>query len=86
MANLDISVDDKLDEGISRLAVKHYGDDSEASRQRVIETALVMRILWSRSVKEGQQETEEALTKWEFPQSPIIEEDTGTIHDWLFRR
>ena len=86
MANLDISVDDKLDEGISGLAVKHYGDDSEASRQRVIETALLMRILWSRSVKEGQQESDETVSKWEFSELPVTEENTATISDWLFRR
>ncbi|MDP2931737.1 MAG: hypothetical protein Q8O05_04460 [Chloroflexota bacterium] len=86
MADLDIYVDDKLLEEISKLAIEHYGDDSEASRGHVVETALEMRILWSRSVKGGPQETVEAVTKWEFSQSPVPKENDGIIRDWLFRR
>lgn len=86
MAEIEIYVDEKLLKGISELAAKHYGDDSEASRERVFDLALKMRILWSRSVKEGQQEADEAVTEWESPDPPLTKEDTGTIRDWLFRR
>jgi len=86
MAEIDIQVEDKLIEGICKLAIKHYGDDSEASRRRVVETALGMRILWSRSVEKGQQETNEAVTEWEFPQSLGTKDNNATICDWLFRR
>lgn len=86
MADLDIYVDDKLLEGISKLAIEHYGDDSEASQGRVVETALQMRILWSRSVEKGQQETNEAVTEWEFQQPLGTKDNDGTIREWLFRR
>lgn len=39
MADLEIYLEGKLLEGISKLAIKHYGEDSEVSRQRVVETA-----------------------------------------------
>ena len=86
MAELEIYLEGKLLEGISKLAMKHYGEDSEASRKRVIETALEMRMVWSNLVERGQQETDEAVSKWEFSESSVTEENTGTISDWLFRR
>lgn len=86
MENLCVNIDDKQDEEISNLAMKHYGDDSKASRQRVIETALKMRILWSQLVERGQQETDEAVSRWEFAESPSIRENSDRIQHWLFRR
>jgi len=85
VANLDIYIDDKLLEGINRLAIEHYGDDSEASRKRVVETALKMRMIWSRSVEGDQGETDEAVSEWEFPELQP-EDDTDSIKNWLFRR
>jgi len=86
MAELEIYLDQKLLEGISELAIKHYGEDSESSRRRVIETALEMRIIWSNSIERGQQETDEAVSKWEVSGPAISEENAGIINDWLFRR
>ena len=86
MADLDIPASDKLLGVIKRLSIKLYGDDSEASYKRVVETALQMRIVWSRLVERGQQETDEAVSRWEFSESPVTEKNTGTISDWLFRR
>jgi hypothetical protein len=86
MAELEVYLDGKLLKGISELAVKHYGEDSELSRKRVVETALEMRIVWSKSIERGQQETNEAVSRWEFSESPVTEKDTNTINDWLFRR
>jgi len=86
MANLDILANDRLLGVIKKLAIKLYGDDSEASQKRVIETALEMRIVWSHLVEKGQQETDEAVSNWEFAESLVTEENTGTISNWLFRR
>ncbi len=86
MADLDIPANDRLLEVIRRLAIKLYGDDSEPSRKRVVETALEMRIVWSHLVEKGQQETDEAVSRWEFTESPITQENSGTIRRWLFRR
>ena len=86
MADLEIYLEDKLLEGISKLAIKDYGEDSEVSQRRVVETALQMRILWSRSVKQGRELTDEAASKWEFAEAPVTEENNNTIRQWLFRR
>ena len=86
MANLDILANDRLLGVIKKLAIKLYGDDSEPSRKRVVETALKMRIVWSHLVEKGQQETDEAVSRWEFSESPVTEENTGTISNSLFRR
>ena len=79
MADLDIPANDRLLGVIKRLAIKLYGDDSEASRKRVVETALEIRIVWSHLVEKGQQETDEAASRWEFSESPVTEENAGTI-------
>jgi hypothetical protein len=86
MADLDIPANNRLLGIIKRLAIELYGDDSEASRKRVVETALEMRIVWSNLVERGRQETDEAVSRWEFSESPVTKENTGTISNWLFRR
>lgn len=86
MTNLELCLEDKLLKGLSELAIKHYGEDSESSRRHVIETALEMRIIWSHSIERGQQETDEAVSKWEFPESTVKREDSDSIQNWLFRR
>ena len=86
MAELDITVDDEIIKGISRLAIRYFGDDGETSQRRVVESALEMRILWSRLVKESQMETDEAVSRWEFAESTVTEENSGAIRRWLFRR
>jgi len=86
MAELEIYLDRRLLEGIRELAIKHYGEDSESSRRHVIETALEMRIIWSNSIERGQQETDEAVSKWEFPESTATRENSDSIQNWLFRR
>jgi len=86
MADLDIPANDRLLGIIKRLAIELYGDDSEASQKRVVETALEMRIVWSNLVERGQQETDEVVSKWEFAESLVTKENTGTISNWLFRR
>ena len=85
MADLDIPANDRLLGIIKKLAIELYGDDSEASRKRVVETALEMRIVWSNLVERGRQETGEAVSNWEFPVSQV-NDDTDRLNDWLFRR
>jgi len=86
MVELDIEMGNDLIAKTHDLAVRYFGDDSDASVAQVLEVAFRMRCLWSRSVKEGQQETDEAVTEWEFPGPPVTKENNGTIRDWLFRR
>jgi hypothetical protein len=86
MAELDIYIESSLLDEIAGIAIKQYGDDSEASRRRVVETALEMRILWSGSIVKGQDETEEATSQWQFPESTATPEDKDNIRRWMFRR
>ena len=86
MAEIDIYVESSLLEEVRRLAVEQYGDDSEASQRRLVETALEMRLLWSNSVAKGQEETGEAASRWQFPDTPATIEDKDRIRAWLFKR
>lgn len=86
MAEVEISISDEMLEQVSQLAIKQYGDGSETSKGRVVETALKMRTLWSYSIIKGQDEIEEAISHWEFLQSTITGENGNDINAWLFRR
>ena len=86
MVELDIAMENDLIAKTRDLAVRCFGDDSEASLAQVLEMAFTMRCLWSRSVRMGQQETGEAVSAWDFPESTVKQENSDSIQDWLFRR
>ena len=83
---LEIDADNDLSGKVNDLALHYFGDTSDASRGRVLEVAFRMRQIWARSLKEAQQETDETISNWEFPELPATKENSGSIHDWLFRR
>lgn len=86
MVDLDIEMDNDLIAKTRDLALRYFGDNSDVSLAQVLEVAFRMRCLWSHSVKEGQLETDEAVSKWEFAESPVTQENSGAIRRWLFRR
>jgi len=86
MIELDIGMDNNLTAKTRELAVRYFGDASDASLAQVLEMAFTMRCLWSRSVTRGQQETSEAVSTWEFPESTVKQENSDSIQNWLFRR
>lgn len=83
---LDVEIGDDLIAKTRDLAVQHFGDDSDESLARVLQLAFAMRCLWSHSVQNRQHEVNEAVSNWEVSESPVTEENTGTINGWLFRR
>ena len=86
MVELDIEMDNDLIAKTRDLALQYFGDDSDVSLAQILEVAFMMRCLWSRSVRRGRQETDEAVSRWEFSESSVTEENTDTIYNWLFRR
>jgi len=86
MIELDMVMEEDLIGKTRELATRYFGDDSDTSVAQVLEIAFMMRCLWSRSVKQGHQETGEAVSTWEFPESTIKQENSNNIQDWLFRR
>jgi hypothetical protein len=86
MADLEIEMDKELISQTKNLAIRYFGDDSDVSMARVIEVAFRMRCLFSRSFISGQEETDEAVSQWQFPESSVNVEDNDKIRRWLFRR
>jgi len=86
MIELDIGMDNNLIAKTRELAERYFGDDSEESLSQVLELAFKMRSLWAHSVKQGQLETDEVISKWEFSESPTCQENNVSIQNWLFRR
>jgi hypothetical protein len=83
---LEIAMDNDLITKTRDLAIKYFDDDSDECLAQVVEVAFRMRALWSRSIKQGQQETGEAVSTWEFPEPTNGQENNDNIQDWLFRR
>lgn len=86
MIELDIVMENDLIARTRDLAIRYFGDDSDTSLTKVIEVAIRMRCLWSNSVRQGQQDTDEAVSQWEFPESTVTQENSDNIQNWLFRR
>ncbi len=86
MVDLEIEMENDLVTKTHDLAVRYFGDASDASLAQVLEMAFTMRCLWSRSVRIGQQETGEAVSIWEFPEKTIRQENNSSIQNRLFRR
>ena len=85
MVDLDIVMENDLVDRARDLAMRYFGDDSDASLAQVVELAFRMRSLWSHSVYHGQQESSESVSTWEFPESAVKQENSS-IQKWLFRR
>ena len=83
---LDIVMENDLIAKTRDLALRYFGDDSDASLAQVLEVAFTMRYLWSRSVRMGQQDTDEAVSAWESTESTLSQENNSDIQNWLFRR
>ncbi len=79
-------MDDGLIAQTRDLAVRYFGDNSDNSLAQVLQVVFAMRCLWSHSLKRGQQETDEPVSRWESSESLVIGENTACIKDWLFRR
>ena len=86
MIELDIGMNNNLSAKTRELAVRYFGDDNEVSLAKLLKVAFMMRSLWSHSIKEGQSETDEVISKWEFPESTTYQEKNVSIQNWLFRR
>ena len=83
---LDIAMENDLIAKTRDLALRYFGDDSDASLAQVLEVAFTMRCLWSRSVRMGRQDTDEAVSAWESTESTLSQENSHSIQNWLFRR
>lgn len=57
----EIQIDGELLAGVSRLAIRHYGDASDISVLRVTEVALELYLLWLDRVEIGVKEIDEPL-------------------------
>ena len=84
MGILDVELSDGLIEDIKDLAERHYGDTSDDSIGRVVETALEMRVLWLERVGGASAEVKEPAAKWE-SRGTEAESDEAVL-GWLFER
>ena len=82
MGVLDVELSDGLIKDIRDLAERHYGDASDDSIRRVVETALAMRLLWLQRVDEAGAQVEEPAALWESRGKNA--EGTDAVLEWIF--
>ena len=82
MGMLDVELSDRLIEDIKDLAERHYGDASDDSIRRVVETALEMRLLWLHRVEGTGAQVEEPAARWESRSTDA--EGADAVLEWLF--
>jgi len=78
---LEIEIGNELIDGIKDLAIRHYGDNGDASVSRVVEDALLVRLMLLEGLGSAGQEVGEPIINWE----PGEEQTKPEINDLLFR-
>ena len=82
---LQIELDNDLVQGIKRLAERHYGDREAVSISRVVEDALLVRLMLLEKLGSAGQEVDEPIINWE-QKEPVGEQTETHVPEWLFRR
>lgn len=82
MGVLDVELSDGLIKDIRDLAERHYGDASDDSIRRVVETALAMRLLWLERVERVGAQVEEPAAQWESRGKDA--DGADAVLEWIF--
>ena len=83
MGTLDVELSDELIEELKDLAERHYGDASDDSIRRVVETALAMRLYWLQRVEGAGTQVEEPAAQW-VSAPRHVGEGTDAVLEWIF--
>lgn len=86
MMDLSIELGEEVIKGIRSIAVRHYGESQDASVSRVIESALVMRLLSMKLIDRGRDEIEEPIAHWQFVNKQPAEQLPAEVQSRLFRK
>lgn len=84
--DLSIELGEEVIKGIRSIAVRHYGESQDASVSRVIESALVMRLLSMKLIDRGRDEIEEPIAHWQFVNKQPAEQLPAEVQSRLFRK
>ncbi len=83
MTRLDLELSARDIDALRRLARSHYGDDTDASVNKVIEVALALRLEWRSVAGEPAQRTHAPVLEWP-EESPADESLPQAVSTWLF--
>ena len=86
MATLEVEIGAELLKVAKNLALRHYGDDGDAAVSRVVEAALMMRILWLHLAEVSGREVGEPLASWEFGDAKDYDQLQEELNDLLLKR
>jgi hypothetical protein len=84
--DIDIELGDEVMERIRAIAVNHYDSNEDASVNRVIESALEMRLLSIGLIDRGRDEIEEPIAHWQFVNNQPTQKLPEEILSQLFRK
>ena len=86
MASLEVDLGADLEQGLKSLAVRSYGSDGDSAMGRLVEVALVMRLLWLNLMEEVGNEVEEPVLDWRFESHGAGGQTADEVRKWLFGR
>ena len=84
MTRLDLELSTRDISALQKLARDHYGDDTEASVNRVITAALAMRLIWLSVAGPPAERTHEPVLDWSEEESLADESLSQAVSEWLF--
>ena len=84
MTRLDLELSSRDVAALNRLALAQFGDESESSVNRVMESALALRLVWLKTAGTPAETTHDPVLDWTAGSDPN-EVTTGTVPEWLFR-
>ena len=85
MTRLDLELSTREFDALQKLARDHYGDDTDASVNKVMVVALAMRLKWLSTAGAPAQLTHEPVMDWSEDESSADEDLSLAVSEWLFK-
>ena len=84
MATLELTLTAETLKSARTLALLHYGDAEGSSLGRVIEAAILMRLLWLDLLEAAGQEVGEPVAEWGTEGHETPGQAVPEVREWLF--
>ena len=86
MVDVELELSAELIELLRELARRYHGDSEDATISKVVEDAIMMRLLWLDQSGNVANEIDDPVAQFEVQTSPSEEHVRAAIKDFLFRR
>lgn len=85
MVDVELELSAELIELLRELARRYHGDSEDAAISKVVEDAIMMRLLWLDQLGDVANEIDDPVAQFEVQTTPSEEHVRAEIKDFLFR-